>query len=346
MGFRYYYGSEADQFNFIKIPKTLIVEDMFSELTVTAKMLYGVLLDRMNLSMKNGWLDEENRVFIHYQISDIMADLKMSKGTAVKYLNELEEFGLIEKKRQGLGRANIIYVKSFLVKNNEKEDFNNTRGDYNSGNVVEENSDNYDKNDSRTSINTQKSKNWTSRSSKNRIQEVQDLEFKKFKNQTSRSSDKRPQVVQELNPNKTKINNNKNNNTKDNNILSNHIPNEYEQYKELIKNNIEYDALISHYPTEKDKIDEIVELMTETVISNNDYILIASNSFNKEVVKSRFLKINFSHISYVLDCMNKNTTKVKNIKKYLLAAIYNAPSTISSYYSSEVNHDFPEYVGT
>jgi hypothetical protein len=115
MGFEYYYGSQADQFNFIRIPKALITDEIFDTLSVNAKMLYGVLLDRMNLSMKNGWIDGDNRVYIHYQISDIMEDLKMARATAVKYMNELEEFGLVEKKRQGLGRANIIYVKIFLM---------------------------------------------------------------------------------------------------------------------------------------------------------------------------------------------------------------------------------------
>ena len=121
MAFEYYYGKQADQYNFIKVPKLLVHDDAFTELSVDAKMLYGLLLDRMNLSMKNGWLDEQNRVYIIYQIKDIMSDMNMARATAVKYLQELVDFGLVEKKKRGLGLPNILYVKSFLVEKNNLE---------------------------------------------------------------------------------------------------------------------------------------------------------------------------------------------------------------------------------
>lgn len=118
---------------------------------------------------------------------------------------------------------------------------------------------------------------------------------------------------------------------------------EYELYMDLIKDNIEYDALKERYPLDAELIDGIVEMMTEVTVSTNDYIVIASNSFPKEVVKSRFLKLNFSHLEYVMSCFKSNTTKVKNIKKYLLASLFNAPSTMNGYYTAEVNHDMPQY---
>ena len=125
MAFDYYYGTQADQFNFIKIPKTMITDPMFEDLSVNAKLLYGVLLDRMNLSMKNRWFDDENRVYIIYQVAEIMEDFNFSKKTAVKYLNELVEFGLVEKKRRGLGLPSLLYVKSFIIERDysgDKED--------------------------------------------------------------------------------------------------------------------------------------------------------------------------------------------------------------------------------
>ena len=115
MTFDYYYGAQAEQFNFIRIPKAMIVDSMFADLSVNAKLLYGVLLDRMNLSMKNRWFDSENRVYIIYQIAEIMEDFNFSKKTAVRYLNELEDFGLVEKKRRGLGLPSLLYVKNFVV---------------------------------------------------------------------------------------------------------------------------------------------------------------------------------------------------------------------------------------
>lgn len=109
-------------------------------------------------------------------------------------------------------------------------------------------------------------------------------------------------------------------------------------YREIIKMNIEYDCLTERYGEER--MDEIVELMLEAVISQRQYIRIAGDDFPREIVKSRFLKINSMHIEYVFDCIDKNTTKVNNIKAYLMAALYNAPATMDSYYRAEVNHDF------
>ena len=108
-------------------------------------------------------------------------------------------------------------------------------------------------------------------------------------------------------------------------------------YREIIKANVEYDILTGRYGAER--MDEAVELMLEVVLSKRPYIRIAGDDFPREVVKSRFLKINSSHLEYVFDCIDKNTTKVGNIKAYLLAALYNAPATMDSYYRAEVNHD-------
>ena len=114
---------------------------------------------------------------------------------------------------------------------------------------------------------------------------------------------------------------------------------ERENYRELILENIEYDYLIRNHPLDRDRLDELVELMVDTVCSHRETIRIAGDDYPAEVVKSRFLKLDSSHIEYVLDRMRENTTYVRNIKKYLLAALYNAPATIGSYYTSLVSHD-------
>ncbi len=108
-------------------------------------------------------------------------------------------------------------------------------------------------------------------------------------------------------------------------------------YRKIIKENIEYDCMVSRYG--KERLDETMELMLEVVLSKRPYIRIAGDDFPREVVKGRFLKINSGHLEYVFDCIDKNTTKVGNIKAYLLAALYNAPATMDSYYRAEVNHD-------
>ena len=114
---------------------------------------------------------------------------------------------------------------------------------------------------------------------------------------------------------------------------------ERENYQELILENIEYDYLCRDDRLDRDMLNELVELMVDTVCSRREIIRIAGDDYPAEVVKSRFLKLNSSHIEYVLDRMRENTTYVRNIKKYLLAALYNAPATIDSYYASLVNHD-------
>jgi hypothetical protein len=347
MTFDYYYGAQAEQFNFIRIPKAMIVDPMFADLSVNAKLLYGVLLDRMNLSMKNRWFDSENRVYIIYQIAEIMEDFNFSKKTAVRYLNELENFGLVEKKRRGLGLPSLLYVKNFVVFQDHSEpddtDFDDVAEDDNLNENME------------TSRGIQRE---TSRGVRTYTSRSVDMETSKgVQKETLRGAKSELQEVTKRGPliSKTNSNNININNTKEsNNILSNPIVKNavdgmgreeeslFEKYTKMVKDNIDYDVLISRHYLEKSMIDGIVNLIVETIISENDYIIISSTKFPKEAVKSRFSKLDISHIEYVLECMNHNTTNIKNIKKYLLAALYNAPTTIDSYYKARVQHDMPE----
>lgn len=347
MTFDYYYGAQAEQFNFIRIPKAMIVDPMFADLSVNAKLLYGVLLDRMNLSMKNRWFDSENRVYIIYQIAEIMEDFNFSKKTAVRYLNELENFGLVEKKRRGLGLPSLLYVKNFVVFQDHSEsddtDFDDVAEDDNLNENME------------TSRGIQGE---TSRGVRTYTSRSVDMETSKgVQKETLRGAKSELQEVTKRGPliSKTNSNNININNTKEsNNILSNPMVKNavdvmgreeesiFEKYTKMVKDNIDYDVLISRHYLEKSMIDGMVNLIVETIISENDYIIISSTKFPKETVKSRFSKLDISHIEYVLECMNHNTTNIKNIKKYLLAALYNAPTTIDSYYKARVQHDMPE----
>lgn len=112
-----------------------------------------------------------------------------------------------------------------------------------------------------------------------------------------------------------------------------------ETYREIILENIDYDIIVQDKQLDRDRLDEIVELLVDTVCSARKTIRVSGDDFPAEVVKSRLLKLDGEHIRYVLDCMAENTTYVRNIKKYLLAALFNAPSTIGNYYSALVNHD-------
>lgn len=126
MKFDYFYGTEADQYSFYRIPKILFTNDYFKTLSSDAKVLYGLMLDRMALSIKNQWFDEENRAYIYFSIENIMELLNCGRNKAIKSLQELDAengIGLIEKRRQGFGKSNIIYVKNFMAGVKETEKF-------------------------------------------------------------------------------------------------------------------------------------------------------------------------------------------------------------------------------
>ena len=122
----YYYGYEAEQFSFYRIPKLLFTDSRFAGISTDAKLLYGILLDRMSLSMKNGWHDEQGRVYIIFTLDDVAETLGYKTEKAIKLFNELDTkkgVGLIERVRQGQGRASLIYVKNFAgeIKTSEKQ---------------------------------------------------------------------------------------------------------------------------------------------------------------------------------------------------------------------------------
>lgn len=329
MEFDYYYGSQADQFSFIRIPRMLLTEETFSSLTLQSKMLYSVLLDRMSLSMKNGWFDEENRVYIIYQISEIQSDLGFSKRKAMDYLSELEEFGLVKKKKRGFGLPSIIYVKSFMIQKNYARSIE---------------------------TGTSAEKKILSRSADFGTSEQIECTSRGCDFSTSEVTKSTPLEVPESAPlnNKTNINNIYQSKIKSTRIASADAdekrcdPEQTEiikAYGEIIKSNIEYDALLQANKFDEKLVQGIFELILETVVSQSETILIASERYPAALVKSKFLKLNYMHIDYVISCMKKNTTKVKNIKKYLLAALFNAPSTIDGYYQAEVNADMPHWAG-
>lgn len=320
--FNYFYGTEADQFSFYRIPKALFKDDYFKNLSSDAKILYGLMLDRMSLSIKNQWFDDQNRAYIYFSIEDIMELLNCGRNKAVKSLQELDDetgIGLIEKRRQGFGKVNIIYVKTFMVDAEEKKI---------------------------------KKEQFTKQTSDAKIEdrEVSKTNFKESPKQTSGSPENKLQEVYISNSNNNNINNIKFSENESDHIISadeerndNDGMELYQAYVSLIKENIDYESLLISNPYEKKQIDEILDLIVEMVMNKNDKVLIASSWYPASLVKSKFMKLDYSHIEYVLHCLQGNTSKVKNIKKYLLAALFNAPSTITGYYQAEVNHDMPQF---
>jgi hypothetical protein len=327
MTFNYFYGTEADQFSFYRIPKALFTDSYFKDLSSDAKILYGLMLDRMSLSIKNQWFDDKNRAYIYFSIEDIMELLNCGRNKAIKSMRELDDetgIGLIEKRRQGFGKVNVIYVKTFMPEKTDEKKF---------GEELE------------------KFKKQTSEENEEPA-EVYISNFMKSQNQTSRSPENKLQEVYISNPNNTNLSDTEMNDNKSNPIISvdekrfdsDNRSEDYQAYENLVKETVDYESLEVTHHDDMRQVDEIVNLIVETVMCKNDKILIASNWYPTALVKKKFLMLTYSHIEYVLHCMRGNTTKVKNIKKYLLAALFNAPSTMNGYYQAEVNHDMPGLV--
>ena len=317
INFDYYYGIEAEQFSFYRVPRLLIKDERFKGLSSDAKLLYGLMLDRMSLSMKNGWLDDENRAYIIYTVDAIMEDLGCSKPTCTKIMRELDSdngIGLIEKKRRGLGKPDIIYVKNFASIPDEKEE----------------------KEPSNPDIST----------------EVKDFNFKKQKNLTSGSKKIELQEVNDFVPNynNTNYNNQSHNDINYTNPINQSgsednpdrtdVMEAVNAYIELIKENIEYEHHMKYDDWQNKALyEELFEVICEVVCVKRTTIRIAGEDYPYELVKSKFLKLNSGHLEYVIGCMHDTNTKITNIKAYMVTALYNAPSTINHYYQQEVQHD-------
>ena len=190
--FDYYYGVEAEQFSFYRVPRLLIKDERFRGLSSDAKLLYGLMLDRMSLSMKNGWLDDENRAYIIYTIDNIREDLGCSKEKAVKVLAELDKakgIGLVEKIRRGLGKPDIIYVKNFVIQDEGRKEPSNADVSAEVGKT-----------------DFKRSEKPTSRSQENRLQEVGKTDFSRSEKLTSRGRENQLQEVGKPDPNYTDYN--------------------------------------------------------------------------------------------------------------------------------------------
>ncbi len=277
---RYYYGAEAEQYTFYRIPKALFTNPTYRRLSSDAKILYGLMLDRMGLSLRNQWVDEENRVFIYFTLEDAQEYLYCGHTKGVALFAELEKVGLIERKKQGLGRPAKVYVLKF---------------------IEEEQSE------------VQTSGNEKSRLPKNGTQDFP----------------------------KAEANNTEYNNTElsKNNLSIMERLMDFDEDSALLRENIEYDILKEQLGPDEELLEEIVDLLEDTLVSRRGEVRIGTEYFPKEVVRNRILKLNSEHIKYVIECLKANTAKVRNIRGYLLAMLYNAPVTMNSYYIAEVNYD-------
>ena len=379
--FDYFTGMEAEQYSFYRVPKVLFTEPCFKALSCEAKVLYGLMLDRMSLSIKNRWLDSEDKVYIIFTVEEIAELMNCGTQKAVKLVKELDSnngIGLIEKKRLGLGKPNVIYVKNFMIRevpdqkstdscadlqpehkkcadlqseHRNHEECANLQSEAENGEKPGTflNGENHHSGVVKSTIQDcvesqlQNGENHNSGMMKTTNQEFPESQFQNGENHHSRIVEITKPEYPKSQSNNTDINKTDISETEINQsypIISGNpqkkkdVMEKMRAYREVIHENIDY-----QYHAKED-VDELVELMIEVMMMPEDSMIrIAGVEKPVALVKNRFMKLNYSHIEYVLFCLNRNTTKIGNIKAYLLTALYNAPATINSYYQAEVNHD-------
>ena len=281
----YFYGQAGELFSFFRIPKALFQEQRFQNLSTDAKTLYGILLDRMSLSVKNEWFDKKGRVFIIFTIEDVKRTLRCADNKATRLLRELEKFGLIERKRRGQGKPCLVYVKNFSAESS-KESVKNRDNDDSCGSKIA----------CQDPVKSRGIKKKENKTEMNNTNPILSDESEKMKNR--------------------------------------------ELLEEYFSQSLEVDLLLRLCPDDEDTIYQIVDLLVDTCATKRKMLRIAGDDRPAEVVRSRLKKLNADHLRFVLGSLAENTAPVRNMKQYLLAMLYNAPTTMNLYYQNKTNHDF------
>lgn len=319
--FDYYYGIEAEQFTFVRVPKVLFTDkEHFGGLSNEAKLLYGLLLERMSLSRKNNWIDKHNRVYIIFPVEEIEEILNVGHEKALNLLKELDDqsgIGLVKKKRRGLGLPSILYVKNFIVK-----------GEQNTNRVP------------------------TSRSTENEFQEVGKTDFKKSENQTSANPKNRLLEVRNSDSNNIDINNTDMSYTYDQSIdppragFQNFSPGDglidgidRNTVEEEVKKQIDYDCLISHPDSSVVQMaEEIKDLMVD-VLCGERSVVSEGKRVSEETAKSAYGKITFEHVQYVLQSLVNYPEKISRIDRFLTTSLFNSVYTLTNATFAGFEHD-------
>lgn len=304
----YYCGDEEIRFSHFRIPRQLITHPSFKPLSGDAKLLYGLLLDRMGLSIKNKWYDSDRRVYIYYTVDEVCADLNCGRDKAMKLLAELDNskgLGLIERVRQGQGKPARIYVLRFTTQELPPQQEDGTEPPIPCPEVDFDN--------------------------------VQESDFP-----AAAGRDIQCAEAGKADPNYNNIN-------QTDFIYTNQSINlpapgaellgidRYET-REKIKERIEYERLQQELPY--DDVESLLELIVDVLSGSASAMRIGGEVLPADAVRRRFRQLDGEHVRYVIDSLRQTTTKINNIRAYLLTALYNAPVTMGPYYAAAVRHDF------
>ncbi len=339
MKFDFFRGNENEQYLFYRVPQILFTEDEFKSISAEAKLLYGFLLDRTALSAKNKWTDSDGKIYVFYTQEEVKDKLNISTGKAVKIYNELEEVGLIIRKKQGQGNPCKIYVMNFakpisqtskLDESDTVQTSENRKSEKNEMKVLT-----CKKRKSKTSkFESQEYSEQKSRLPKN---ESQDLQKSEVLNSEKDSS--RPPKIESQDFQKSECNNTENSHTENSHIYLSSFPAEglrdgvveYQQCIDDVKEQISYDSLL-HQGIDKNYLDFIVSLIADVYInkSTENTYSINNVSISAERVIKRYSLLDDTHICYVTEKLIQSfkNQQIKNIRKYTISCLYNAPVMI------------------
>lgn len=302
--FDYYYTHEAEQFTFYRIPKALFTEPLFRDLSVEAKVLYGLMLDRVGLSIRSGWVDEQDRVYIYFTVADIQQQLGCGHNKAVRLLKELDtDMGLIRRKRQGLGKPDRIYVMNFVTGHVQSSENGNSDASEKpqDGEVVPESVPQRDELETTTVPQT------------GLLEVSKEAAIKNENNQTEYSSDPSIQIKSGE---------------------DGWVDQNYADCYALLQNKWGYAALEDNY--QRSQLQGIFSLGADVLSARTPTVRVGRQDLPWQQVADRLLSLDFTHIDYVLECMNRKVSRsVRNMRNYLLTALYNAPTTIDAYVAAQ-----------
>ena len=329
MNFNYLSASGIDKFTFYRMPKILFVDDYFSAISCEAKVLYGLLLDRATLSKSNNWIDELGRVYVFFKQTEAMEMLNIKKNKVIAIFKELEDIGLLIRKKLGQGKPTRLYVLDFSSHTDDENSKTNE--------VVSDDEEQTSSNDTKKEVKRFEKQTSEIQTSSNDTKK----EVKRFEKQTSKGLKNKPlssNYINKTEMNKTKsiyLSSNANQPTSENNEnINDRLIDRYNNAVNKVKKQIEYGYLIENY--EKSTIDLIVSLIADVYVDDSS-ISVNGRTIVAEQVRTEYAKLTQEHIEFVLESIANTKTKIKNIRTYLQSCLYNAYHTMNIAIDNEIN---------
>lgn len=317
--FDYYYGNEAEQFSFLRVPKFLFTDKAFADLSNDGKILYSLMLDRMSLSVKSGWLDEKNRVYIIFTHEEAQQSMNCGRDKCTKIFKELEDIGLICRKKRGMGKPALIFVKNF-VHDIEDEDISAD-------------------NETEQPCEKKETEPQTTEKPKSGVRKSRSQEYGKTEVLTTENPKSGVRKNRSQDYGKTDV-------IKTDNIKTDLSETDFNQscqsvcakaaeeridrsdYEKIIKENISYDILRERYADCGELVDEITELILD-VVTGVRRVRVDGRAVPERVAAEKFLKLYYEHIEYVIENFSRVEKEIKKPDVYICTSLYNAVHTLN-----------------